>query len=857
MNAGRPNKKRRNSQAGNRAKKYKAKLFHHSKILPPWVATTNGAGAGTGARAGTRERPNKFPKRSHGVQGPSGSSTVAHHAGGQGGGAAAWDRSQFAEQEALEQELYRRMLMHGYRTSPSPPAYLPSAAREAPSSRSVYFKGVDPITEALGRQNPSKLLQDHHFFQDLDQQPQLQAQRSELHDLRTRISEQGPREIGGKRGRRVSKMKTIYGGFGAQDDDDALFHGDQYREAFESLDDRPEDQRLWREPDRFAPSSFAPGENDTHGRGAPRHDFSYKQPFFVGGVRQHADEFLRGIQYEHNEFGDSVVEIQRNSAVSPKAKSRSWGPNGNSHPQSHRGVQPNRGQPPPEKRMMKNHNKNPLKISSVSLASLSLEIPALCAFITPHPIETRARQLLVKRVDDVVHATFQHAARVRIYGSTQTGLSNFRSDLDICVHGWTNKAVSKTLVKSALAKLSGRLRKQPWCAEISVRARAKVPIINMRDSLTGIELDISLASFHDTQANYHKELFTFVNGAVPMFRPMVLLLKQLLNYRNLDKPFHGGVGSYKLYALVLQWLLQPAANTDQLGESVMGFFSYYGGSEDHGPVQDAARDWQNRTGQRPVISITKSHVGRLVQSAGFDVSDLDCPEAVTVDLNEIRLLHQCWHAFRDTVKRINHAIKHPPLVTTPENSKAKLEAIVAASAPAPVIDLTSLDESKSGGVEEAKKLVVSDDNELIDLTNEQEKQNSLEPTGSGECKLQEAVNIVVQGLDPTVRDKGSNRLLTGGKKKRRKQGSADLTALHMANLSKALSGVLRAHAPLLSVILDSDRLARDRVEALSKCRAGVPLEPEREGDGGAASDSDSAPAPVPDVDGFYSSESGS
>ena len=47
-----------------------------------------------------------------------------------------------------------------------------------------------------------------------------------------------------------------------------------------------------------------------------------------------------------------------------------------------------------------------------------------------------------------------------------------------------------------------------------------------------------------------KEMIQFLNRLSSSFATVVLFLKILLNQQGLDKPFTGGLGSYKLYVMV-------------------------------------------------------------------------------------------------------------------------------------------------------------------------------------------------------------------------------------------------------------------------------------------------------------------
>lgn len=97
-----------------------------------------------------------------------------------------------------------------------------------------------------------------------------------------------------------------------------------------------------------------------------------------------------------------------------------------------------------------------------------------------------------------------------------------------------------------LKTMSSHLRLMGWLERIEFRSRARVPIINLTHKCD-IECDIGLGvDAEDTTAHvnlmrrcYSKE-----------FRVVAFFLKMLLHHYDLDKPFTGGIGSYKVYVMV-------------------------------------------------------------------------------------------------------------------------------------------------------------------------------------------------------------------------------------------------------------------------------------------------------------------
>eukprot|EP00934_Nitzschia_sp_Nitz4_P008632 Nitzschia sp. Nitz4//scaffold74_size92883//53864//58924//NITZ4_004827-RA/size92883-augustus-gene-0.6-mRNA-1//1//CDS//3329557607//8622//frame0 len=132
----------------------------------------------------------------------------------------------------------------------------------------------------------------------------------------------------------------------------------------------------------------------------------------------------------------------------------------------------------------------------------------------------------------------------------------------------------RKLVIRALNSLSRRIRKKCLAQQVTVRKWARVPIINMATE-AGFECDITVAGFNGTDtssfANFQCQRFK-------SFSTVVVLLKVLLEQHDLDKPFTGGLGSFRLYVLVAHHIekhLQLGGN-DSAAEVLLMFLYRYG-----------------------------------------------------------------------------------------------------------------------------------------------------------------------------------------------------------------------------------------------------------------------------------------
>jgi len=140
------------------------------------------------------------------------------------------------------------------------------------------------------------------------------------------------------------------------------------------------------------------------------------------------------------------------------------------------------------------------------------------------------------------------------------------------VVGPTGKVRSQVI--SALQSLTRHLRRSSFTHTIECRARARVPIVNC-STRTGFEGDIAIGGHNgvDTSGYAMDQVNRFRS-----FAPIVLLLKVLMAQQDFDKPFTGGLGSYKLYVLVAYHIESHLANggKDRPSEILISLLFRYG-----------------------------------------------------------------------------------------------------------------------------------------------------------------------------------------------------------------------------------------------------------------------------------------
>jgi hypothetical protein len=123
-----------------------------------------------------------------------------------------------------------------------------------------------------------------------------------------------------------------------------------------------------------------------------------------------------------------------------------------------------------------------------------------------------------------------------------------------------------------LVLLKKYLCQMSWIHGIELRRRAKIPIISFSHE-NGIECDISIYNHAKDTTDIITKMKT-ISGE--FFCPLSAFLKTFLTIFNLDLPYTGGIGSFKLYVMIIHIIsLKSNQGETSLGALLVYFFSYY------------------------------------------------------------------------------------------------------------------------------------------------------------------------------------------------------------------------------------------------------------------------------------------
>lgn len=207
---------------------------------------------------------------------------------------------------------------------------------------------------------------------------------------------------------------------------------------------------------------------------------------------------------------------------------------------------------------------------------LNKEIVAFTKFVGLTRAETRARHALKKRVHGLVCQLWPNAT-IKQFGSHETGLEWFESDIDLRVE-FSSDPLTATPADEACLMLREVLVSRSWVLDIEARPQARIPIVCFRDKFTDVEVDVSFEDSYQTNDSAGSNYFAETHAH---FHDVVVLLKALFKHnRNLDKPFYGGLGSFRLCVLVDHFFKTNTTHAD-LGtpaDSLVSFLRYCTGS---------------------------------------------------------------------------------------------------------------------------------------------------------------------------------------------------------------------------------------------------------------------------------------
>ncbi|KAF9209123.1 hypothetical protein BGZ49_006239 [Haplosporangium sp. Z 27] len=217
-------------------------------------------------------------------------------------------------------------------------------------------------------------------------------------------------------------------------------------------------------------------------------------------------------------------------------------------------------------------HRNYSKLGSVSMM-LTQELKDFVDYISPTREEHQVRIYAAKRLEKVIMQLWPDSS-VHIFGSFETKLYLPTSDMDIVV------LRDSTFSRNDLYKLASILRSHSAAFDVTVIAKAKVPIVKCKEAISGIAVDIS---FNVTNGIQSAAIVSKFLDDMPGLRSLTMLIKFFLMLKNHNEVYNGGLGSYTTLIMILSFLqMHPEIQRkrinpeDNLGVLLIEFFELYG-----------------------------------------------------------------------------------------------------------------------------------------------------------------------------------------------------------------------------------------------------------------------------------------
>jgi len=175
---------------------------------------------------------------------------------------------------------------------------------------------------------------------------------------------------------------------------------------------------------------------------------------------------------------------------------------------------------------------------------------------------------------------------LKIYGSHATNLCLPWSDIDLVILSKRDN-YNPQQFGAFLQQLYFNLYDKKWKKSIKFIESAIIPIIKIIsvDQYNNIQIDISMQD----QKHYGIKCVELVKCFLKEYEvlePLILALKNILKYANLNDPYTGGLSSYGLILMVVSFLQSQLENKksikiNDLGMIFLEFLWYYGYVFDH------------------------------------------------------------------------------------------------------------------------------------------------------------------------------------------------------------------------------------------------------------------------------------
>mmetsp|Transcript_25127 Transcript_25127/g.32641 ORF Transcript_25127/g.32641 Transcript_25127/m.32641 type:complete len:405 (+) Transcript_25127:48-1262(+) len=213
--------------------------------------------------------------------------------------------------------------------------------------------------------------------------------------------------------------------------------------------------------------------------------------------------------------------------------------------------------------------------SNTPLVTLHNEMLDFCDLVVPNTEEQEIRTRTIEDVKMVLLELWPDAD-IHVFGSEFTQLALPTSDVDL-----TALNVPEEPRKRHLHRAGDHLKSKGIIDYLEVIDSARIPIVKIRHKESQVHVDISFnqPGGLKTGAVVRKFMQKF-----PPVRPLLLVLKQFMLQRELNETYTGGVGSFLLQLMVINFVQHHLRNAHRtkkdfqynLGALLVDFLELYG-----------------------------------------------------------------------------------------------------------------------------------------------------------------------------------------------------------------------------------------------------------------------------------------
>ncbi|KJH51675.1 nucleotidyltransferase domain protein [Dictyocaulus viviparus] len=197
---------------------------------------------------------------------------------------------------------------------------------------------------------------------------------------------------------------------------------------------------------------------------------------------------------------------------------------------------------------------------SLSIEGLHEEIKDIFQWLRPCRLEEAIRLEVFRKVRSAIKERWKNNnVRVSVFGSLRTRLFLPTSDIDVLVE--CDEWKDSDIMSHCMQETANYLEEKNLAKSVAVFSDAYVPIVKMVEKDTLVNVDISFNTAQGVKAaDYIEKRDTVPKYSVqvkeefPVVEPLILVLKQFLILRRLNTTYTGGLSSYGLILMLINFL---------------------------------------------------------------------------------------------------------------------------------------------------------------------------------------------------------------------------------------------------------------------------------------------------------------